>query len=795
MSALTNSSSTRPRRYTGSPVLRVEDRRLLTGRGRYVDDIPSNGVVYAEIVRSPLAHARILGVDTQAATSLPGVIAVLTADDILPHVHCPFPVIEAGVAQQRNYPPQYPVAAHEAVYEGEPIAIVLAETRYAAADGAALVDVDLDELPAVVDLEAALQQGAATVHEGGPDNVAWDVEFPGRGDIDAAFAQAAVVVSERIVQQRVAAAPMEGRAVLADFDEGSQELTVWTSSQMPHFIRMYLAQALALPESGVRVISPDVGGAFGAKMGPYAEEYLVPIASKILGRPVKWVESRTENLTTTSHGRGHIFDVEAAAAADGTLLGLKVLQRSDVGAYVSRAGANAVIASQLSVGCYRWGAAQARSIGVLTNKMWTGPYRGAGRPEATHLCERMIDLLAAELDMDPAVLRMKNFVTEFPYENDFGLLYDSGDYGTTLQEALRIVGYEDFRVEQAKARAEGRYLGIGIGSYVEIAGFGPSGATAANSGEIGLVESGVVRVHPSGSVSVSVGTHGHGQGHATAFAQIVADQFGVPLEDVRVHEGDTANTPFGHGTYGSRSIPVGGTAVLLAARKVVEQATKLAAHLLEVEEGDLDFADGSFRVRGTDASVSFKAVAFAAYNKNLPDGMEQGLEAVSFFDPPNFTWPFGSHIAIVEVDPQTGETTIRRYVAVDDCGTVINPMIVEGQVHGGVLQGVAQALLEEVAYDQETGQLMGGTFLDYLVPTIGEMVRTEVHHTTTPTPSNVMGAKGVGEAGTIPSSVAVINAICDALAPFGVRHVDMPASPQRLWARLHADELSAQPVT
>ena len=772
------------KRYSGTSMLRVEDRALITGRGQYVDDVTAANLAYAEIVRSPVAHATIVSIDVSEARAVPGVIGVFTASEVLPHIHAPLPVIEAGVSEWVQSPPQFPIARGETVYEGEPLVVVVAESRNAAADGAARVSVDFDALPAVIDLDAALDDDAPTVRVDATKNVAWDVTFPGTGDIDRAFAEAAVVVKERIIQQRVAAASMEGRAVLADFHGAAERLTLWTSSQMPHFIRMYVAEGLGIPESKARVISPDVGGAFGAKMGPYPEEYLIPVVSKLVGRPVKWTETRSENLTSTSHGRGHVFDVEAAASADGKLLGLRVLQKTDVGAYIGRVGANAVIAVQLSGGCYQWQAIEGRSIGVLTNKMWTGAYRGAGRPEATHLCERMVDLLAGELGMDPVEIRKRNFIKDFPHENQFGMVYDSGDYANTLDKALESVGYADFRREQENARAEGRYLGIGIGSYVEIAGFGPSADTAANSGEIGLVESAVVRVHPTGSVSVSAGTHSHGQGHATAYAQMVADALGVDFDQVQVKEGDTSDTPFGHGTYGSRSIPVGGIAIHTACGKVASKALRLAAHLLEVAEDDIEFVDGDYRVRGTESFKTFGQVAFAAYNTNLPEGMEQGLEAIAFFDPPNFTWPFGSHICIVEVDVATGVTKILRYVAVDDCGNVINPMIVEGQVHGGVLQGVAQALYEEISYDPEGGQLMGGTFLDYLIPTFGEMVPTEVGHTVTPTPSNSLGLKGVGEAGTIAASIAVINAICDALAPLGVRHVDMPASPQRVWATL-----------
>ena len=773
-------------KYTGASVRRLEDHRFITGHGQYVDDIAASNLAYAEIVRSPVAHARILSVDVAAARLVPGVVAVYTAAEMLEHIFAPSPLIEAGVAKRLQAPPQFPIATQESVYEGEPLAVVVAETRNAAADGAAAVEVDFEVLPAVIDLDQAVVPGTPTVREDAPDNVAWDVTFPGTGDIDKAFADAAVVVKERIIQQRVAAAAMEPRVVLADFRGSGDQLTMWTSSQMPHFMRLYISEGLGIPESKFRVVSPDVGGAFGSKMGPYAEEYLVPVASKLLGRPVKWTETRSENLTSTSHGRGHVFDVEASADEDGKLLGLRIMQLSDVGAYIGRNGGNAVVAIHLAGGCYEWQAIEGRSIGVLTNKMWTGPYRGAGRPEATHLCERIIDLLAAELNMDPVELRRRNFITDFPHENQFGYTYDSGDYGQTLAHALDYVDYDAFRVEQAAARKEGRLLGVGIGSYVEISGFGPSASTAANDGEIGLVESAVVRVHPTGSVEVSAGTHSHGQGHATAFAQIAADALGVAIDRVQVHEGDTADTPFGHGTYGSRSIPVGGVAINLACEKVVAKAMRIAANLFEADQDDIEFEDGVFSVRGSGMHKSFDEIAFAAYNKNLPEGLEQGLEAVAFFDPPNFTWPFGSHVCIVEVDPETGVTKILRYVAVDDCGNVINPMIVEGQIHGGVLQGVAQALSEEISYDPDSGALIGGTFLDYLIPTIGEMVPTEVYHTVTPTPSNPLGVKGVGEAGTIASSVAVINAICDALSPLGVKHVDMPASPQRIWEAVQA---------
>lgn len=780
--AVVDPARERTGRFSGRPIARVEDSRFVRGQGQYVDDLTTSNVAYAEIVRSPVPHATIRSIDTSAAEALPGVLGVFTGHDVVLELHALLPVIEAGVPNRLQTPPQYPIAIDEAVYEGEPLAVVVAETRYLAADAAELVAIDYETLPAVSDLDAAVAEGSPPTHRDAKDNIGWDISFPASGDIDAAFAGAAAVIRQRIVQQRVCAASIEGRNVLADYRD---RLTVWLSSQMPHFNRLYVAEALGLPESKVRFISPDVGGAFGSKMGPYPEDYLIPIASKLVGRPVKWTETRSENLASTSHGRGQVFDVEAAAAADGKLLAMRVHQLVDIGAYFGRTGANPVVSVHLSGGCYEWPMIEARSIGVLTNKMWTGPYRGAGRPEATHLVERVMDMLAAELKMDPVEIRRRNFIRDFPHRNNFGFTYDSGDYDAALDKALGVIDYAALRREQAAARAMGRYVGIGIGCYVEISGFGPSGMTAANDGEIGLTESAVVRVHPSGAATVFAGTHSHGQGHATSFAQIAADALGIAIDDVDVVEGDTANTPFGHGTYGSRSIPVGGMAVYTACQKVMAKAREIAAHLLRAHIDDVTFRDGSFVVEGTGASKSVKEVAFAAYNRHLPDNMEQGLEATAFFDPPNFTWPFGAHICVVDVDPATGVTTVRRYVAVDDCGNIINPLLVEGQVHGGVLQGVAQALLEEVCYDSETGQRVGGTFLDYLIPTINEMVPTEVYHTVTPTPTNALSVKGVGEAGTVASSVAVINAICDALAPLGIRHVEMPASPQRIWALTH----------
>jgi carbon-monoxide dehydrogenase large subunit len=535
----------------------------------------------------------------------------------------------------------------------------------------------------------------------------------------------------------------------------------------------------------VRVISPDVGGGFGSKISPYPEDYLVPAAARLLGRPVKWIETRTESIQTTTHGRGQIYDIEAAAKRDGTLLGLRVTQYIDVGAYVGTFSAFQSVACLVAGGAYTWKQIAARTVGVLTNRVPTDPYRGAGRPEATHLVERMVDLVAAEIGMDPVEIRRKNFITEFPHTNFAGLVYDSGDYDKSLDRALELAGYEKFRQDQAAARKQGRYLGLGVSTWIELCGFGPSAATAPATGGLALVESAQVRVFPTGSVTVYVGTHSHGQGHDTTFAQIVADSLGVPYDNIDLRHGDTAEgTAFGFGTYGSRSLSVGGIAVRRACTKVVDKARKLAAHLFEAAEEDVVFEQGKFYVRGSpDNAKPFTEVAFASYGMGLPEGMEQGLEAVAYYDPPNLVWPFGAHICMVEVDPETGAVSILKYVAVDDCGNVINPMIVEGQIHGGIAQGIAQALFEEVVYTPD-GTLATGTLLDYTVPTANEMPQFAIDSTVTPSPTNELGVKGIGEAGTIASSAAVINAICDALAPMGIKHVDMPASPDRLWKQI-----------
>jgi carbon-monoxide dehydrogenase large subunit len=765
----------------GARIQRREDPRLITGHGRYVDDMRLNAMAHMTVVRSPHAHARVLRIDLTDALAAKGVVAVYTARDFRTVLAGAIPVTAAFVPDKKQVPDQYPIAEDEVVYQGEPVAVVVAEDRYLAADAAQMVRVDYEPLPAVMDLEKAMAPGSPVVASGRPDNIAWDTEFPG-GDIDAAFAGADVVVRERITQQRLYPIAMEMRGCIADFVPFDNRLTLWTSTQVPHFIRLFLSGALGLPEAQMRVVAPDVGGAFGSKIRPYPEEYLCCAASKLTGRPVKWNEERSENLVATTHGRGQIFDVEVAARNDGTLLGLRLTQLLDVGAYHGVFSAFQAIASLVAGGCYGWQAVHGRSVGIFTNRTSTDPYRGAGRPEATHLVERAVDLVAQKLGMDPVDVRRRNFVHDFPHTNNFGLVYDSGDYDKTLDRALAMVDYPALRRRQQELRAQGRYLGIGLSTYVEICGLGPSGPTSAAAG-VALVESSVVRVHPTGSVTVIVGTHAHGQGHDTTFAQIVADALGVPYESIELRHGDTADTPFGYGTYGSRSLAVGGMSVLKSCHKVVEKARTLAAHMFEASEEDIVVDQGRYYVRGNPGDAkTIGELAFATYGAGLPEGMEHGLEAVSFFDPPNFVWPFGCHVRVVEVDAQTGAVAIERYVAVDDCGVVINPMVVDGQLHGGIAQGIAQALFEEVRYDDESGQLLTGSFLDYLVPTIAEMPDYELDRTVTPSPTNELGVKGIGEAGTIASSPAVINAVVDALSPFGITHVEMPASPDRIWS-------------
>jgi carbon-monoxide dehydrogenase large subunit len=781
----------------GAKIHRREDPRLITGNGRYVEDLQRTGVLHMALVRSPHPHARITRINTAQAKSAPGVVAVLTAADFKPLLSGTHPVAPAFVPEKHTVPERFPIADQEAVFQGEPVAVVVAENRKLAADAADAVEVEYEPLPAVMDLFQALEPNSPKVHTGLVDNVAWDQTFTPEDTVKDAFAQAEVVVKERILQQRLAPTPIEPRGIMAEYSEFDDQLTIWMATQNPHFIRLFVSGSLGMPETKVRVVSHDVGGGFGSKISPYPEDYLAPAVAKLLKRPVRWIEDRTESLQSVTHGRGQVFDVEVAAKRDGSLLAMKVTQYLDTGAYIGTFGAFQTNACLMAGGAYKWpGGIAARTVGVLTNRVPTDPYRGAGRPEATHLVERMVDRVATEIGLDPVAVRQKNFIqsSEFPYTTHFGLIYDSGNYAASLERTLQLVDYDAFRQEQQAARQQGRYRGIGLSTYVEICGFGPSAATAPATGGLALIESAQVRVHPTGSVQIYVGTHAHGQGHDTTFTQIAADTLGVPYESIELRHGDTAEGPsFGYGTYGSRSLAVGGMAVRTSCKKIVDKAHKIASHLLEASVDDVVFDQGRFHVRGNPGTAkAMGEVAFAAYGANLPEGLEHGLEAISYFDPPNLVWPFGAHACIVEVDPATGGVEIEQYVATDDCGNVINPMVVEGQLQGGIAQGIAQALFEEVAYDPDTGQLLTGSLVDYLVPTANEIPIPTLDRTVTPTPTNELGVKGVGEAGTIAASAAVINAVVDALAPLGIKHVDMPASPDRLWKQIQAAQEGAR---
>src|SRR5438132_6405374 len=773
----------------GARIHRREDPHLITGGGRYVEDLVRAGTLAMSIVRSPHPHARITRINAAAAQAMPGVVAVLTAADFKPLLSGTHPVAPAFVAEKRTVPQRFPIADEEAVFQGEPVAVVVADNRKLASDAAQAVEVEYEPLPAVTDVFKGMEPNSPRAHLSQVDNLAWDFTYAPEDTVKDAFAQAEVVVKERILQQRLAPVPIEPRGVVAEYNSFEDQLTIWMATQNPHFIRLFVSGAMGMPETKVRVISHDVGGGFGSKISPYPEDYLVPAVAKLLKRPVRWIETRTESLQTTTHGRGQIFDVELAAKRDGSLLALKVTQRLDAGAYVGTFGAFQPVACLLAGGAYKWpGGIAARTVGVLTNRVPTDPYRGAGRPEATHLVERMLDKLAPDIGMDPVAVRQKNFVRpeEFPFTNNFGLVYDSGNYNGALERALQLSGYNDFRRRQEQARRDGRYLGIGLSTWIEVCGFGPSAATAPATGGLALAESAQVRVHPTGPAQVSAGTHAHGQGHDTTFAQIAADTLGLPYEAIEIRHGDTAEGPaFGYGTYGSRSLAVGGMAVRTAGKQIVAKAQKIAANMLEASADDVVFDQGRFHVRGNPGSAKTMAeVAFAAYGAGLPAGVDHGLEATTYFDPPNFVWPFGSHVCEVEVDPATGEVKLLKYTAVDDCGNIINPLVVEGQLHGGIAQGIAQALFEEVVYDPQTGQLLTGTLVDYVVPTANEIPTPVLDHTVTPSPTNELGVKGIGEAGTIAASAAVINAIVDALRPLGISHVDMPASPDRLWKQI-----------
>ena len=766
----------------GESIKRREDPRLITGRGTYVDDVRLVGMLNMTLVRSPHAHANIRSVDTSAAESADGVVAVYTGQQLADELGS---LICGWVVPDTVEVPHPPLAVDKVRCVGDAVAAIAATSPQAAADAAALVQVDYEVLDAVVDMEAAVQDGAAQVHDDAPNNVAFEWEVGG-GDFDDAASSAGVRVTERIVNQRLIPNPMEPRGVVADFNPGTNQLTVWTSTQIPHLVRLLLALVTGHPEHQIRVIAPDVGGGFGCKLYLYAEEVIASALAKRLGRPVKWIEGRQENYLATTHGRDHVGEVEIIGDSEGNVTGLRTDIYANMGAYLSTfaPAIPTYLFGLMLVGPYSIDNIQCKVTGVYTTTTPVDAYRGAGRPEATYLVERMMDRYAAEIGMDPAEVRRKNLIPPFEdgHEVATTVIYDSGNYEAALDRALELVGYDDFRADQASGRDEGRYLGIGLSTYVEICGMAPSAVAYTLGARAGVWESALVRVHPTGKVTVFTGSSGHGQGHDTTFAQLAAAELGVDVEDVEVVHGDTDKVQMGTGTFGSRSAVCGGNAIHMSIEKIQDKAKRIAANLLEAAPEDIVAEGGQYFVQGAPANAkTFQEVALAAYwYESLPEGTEPGLEAVSIFDPQNFTWPFGTHIAVVEVDGDTGEVELQKYVAIDDVGNVINPMIVEGMVHGGVVQGVGQALSEEAVYD-ESGQLITGSMMDYAIPTAESVPSIITDRTTTPSPTNPLGVKGAGETGTIAASPAVMNAVIDALSPFGVTHMNMPAKPEKVW--------------
>ncbi|HEU4343489.1 MAG TPA: glyceraldehyde dehydrogenase subunit alpha [Candidatus Binatia bacterium] len=759
-------------KFVGARIKRREDPRLLRGLGQYVDDINLPNALHVAILRSPYAHARIKSIDANDARQHPGVVAVVTGSEIKDQIGL-LPV--SGGNPTLRIPKHYVLAVDKVCYAGEGVAAVVAEDRYAARDALDLIRVEYESLPVVSDPEKALAAGSPVIHSEWPDNVAFRSDLK-HGNLTKAFKEADKIVKQRLVHQRLAPIAIEARGVLARYLSDQKELTVWSSTQIPHMLKGHLSQMLKLPETQVRVIAPEVGGGFGSKLNVYAEEGLLGHLAVKLNRPVKWTEGRTENIQATIHGRGQVGEVEAAVKKDGTILGLRYKVIADIGAYHQLfTPAIPPFTGLMLSGCYKIPAISIELTAVFTNKMSTDAYRGAGRPEATYVIERMIDRVAQELRIDPVKVRKKNFPkpAEFPFETATGLAYDSGNYELALNKALKIAGYEKLRRDQRKLRSQGRYLGIGLSTYVEICAMGPKG----------MWEYGSVRVEATGKVTVLSGASPHGQGQKTSFAQIVADQLGIGLDDITVIHGDTASVPKGIGTFGSRATAVGGIAIYQSAEKVKEKARELASHLLEVDPDDLNFSEGRFSVKGVPKKgLTIQQIAQQARAaKNLPKKIDPELSAESMFEPSNFTFPFGTHICVVEVEPETGQIEIKKYVAVDDCGKVINPLLVDGQIQGGIVQGLGQAMFEEVIYD-ENGQLLTGSLMDYAVPRAADLPRLNLTRTETPTPVNPLGIKGIGEAGTIGSTPAIVNAVVDALAPLGITHIDMPLTPQKIWS-------------
>ena len=746
----------------GQAVKRREDRRFLTGKGRYVDDIHRPGELTAVFVRSPHAHARVKGVHIDAAMASPGVVAVFVGADMerdsIGSLPCGWTVTDRH-GEPHKSPPHFPLVRDKTRYVGDHIAAVLAETLEQARDGAELVKVDYDELPANVEIVKAM--GGPPLHEEAPDNLCYDWVLGDEAAVDEAFAKAHHIAKLDLVNNRLIPNPMEPRAAIAEYDGGLDSYTLWSTSQNPHLLRLILsAFVTGIPETKLRIIAPDIGGGFGSKIYCYAEETVCLWASKRVGRPVRWTSDRSEAFLADAHGRDHVTHVELAMNETGEFTGLKVATQANMGAYLS---------------------SFASSIPTYFNTAPVDAYRGAGRSEATYPLERIVEVAARELGMDPAEIRRKNFIRpdQFPYNTPVALTYDIGNYEASLDEAMRMINYRGFSGRKAESQARGKLRGIGFSAYIEACGIAPSSVVGSLGAGVGMWETAQVRFNATGTVSVLTGSHAHGQGHETTFSQIVSDTLGVPMESVEIVHGDTGQIPMAMGTYGSRSLAVGGSAIMRACSKIIDKGKKIAAHLLEASVEDIEFKDGNFMVAGTDRSKSMAEVAFTAYvPHNYPEDLEPGLDETAFYDPLNFTYPAGTHICEVEIDPETGVTEIVDWVAVDDFGKVINPLIVEGQVHGGIAQGVGQAMLEHGIYDSGSGQLLTGSYMDYCMPRADDLPSFKIGMIETACAHNPLGVKGCGEVGAIAAPPALINAVTDAL---GIMHLEMPATREKVW--------------
>jgi carbon-monoxide dehydrogenase large subunit len=780
----------------GARVRRKEDYRFITGHGNYTDDINRANQTYAFIVRSSVAHANIKAINARATAGSSGVVAVFTSEDMaadnIGGLPCGWAVNNKDGTPMAE-PPHPPLALDKVRYVGDPVAVVIAESYAAAKDAAELVEVDYEELPPVVSVSTALQQDAPQLFEEAPGNVCFDWEFGDRAATEQAFANATHVTKIDLVNDRLIANAMEPRAAIGEFNAATGKYTLHTTTQNPHVIRLLMGtNVLRIPEHKLRVVSPDVGGGFGSKVDHYGEEAIVTWASAKIGRPVKWTAERSESFMSDTQGRDHQTHAELAMDAQGKFLGLKVSTIANLGSYLATFGPAIPTFSYATVlaGVYATPAIYCEVKAVFTNTVPVDAYRGAGRPEATYMLERLADLAAHQLGIDPIELRRRNLIPResFPYQTPVMIKYDNGDYEATLDAALELADYAGFDERRDAAAATGKLRGIGVSVYMEACGVAPSAFVGKLGARAGMYEVGVVRVHPTGSVTVLTGTHTHGQGHETTFAQLITEYLGVAIENVDIVHGDSDRIPFGLGTFGSRSIAVGGGAIFLALGKIIDKGKKIAAHLMEVAADDVEFANGQFRVVGTKKTVAFNDVALAAYvPHNYPlDELEPGLEETAYYDPSNFTFPAGCHIGEVEIDPETGVVTVVNYTVADDFGRVINPMIVEGQVHGGIAQGIGQALMEQCVYDPDTGQLLSGSFLDYCMPRADDLPSFKVTTKVTPSTDNPLGVKGCGEAGTIGAPPAIINAVLNALRPFGIMDIAMPATPHRVWQAINA---------